>query len=205
MLPITSSNSKRREIDLLFDGADFIPPHILDAVKHTLLREQNRRGFDHDTFKDLIQTCLIKTWRTLEKESKEKGPGYFVDLVRNTIIDHVRARSTRSRYEVPSYSESLGVNEIAMMDEALRQMRSKTELDEIIHSVLDDKEIAIVDMYFFQGFSLYQISIRQEVSVKTVQNRRDAAVEKLRGGFRRAVSGNLRQRASASERFGVNE
>ena len=223
MLPIPASFSKRKEIDLLFDGAEFIPAKILEVVRHRLFAAQKKYGFDHETFKDLIQICLIKTWAALEeskiestgdlektpktnlrdaseqeskivslvaveKDSKTESLAYFSVLVRNTVFDYIRLRGRLSRYEVPSYQESLGFGETDMMDEGLRQICSKTELDEIIHRVLTDEEAAVIILHFLEGFSLYQISIHLERSVTTVKRRRETAVQKLRCAFREASS-----------------
>jgi len=180
------STSERREISLLFDGAEFIPPEILSAVKKTLFAAKKKHSLNHETFKDLIQTCLMKIW-ALERKFESESPAYFGCLVKNTVIDYCRERAKLSRLAVAPDEDFFTVGETEMMNDALHQIHSKRDLDDLIQAVLDDEEAAVIILSFFEGLSLYQISIHLEISVSTVKRRRFDAVQKLRSGLRPAV------------------
>lgn len=100
-------------------------------------------------------------------------------LVHNTVVDCCRQRAKRSRHDAKP-EESFTVDEIEMMNDALRQMYSKRDLDELIHTVLNDEEVAVIKLKFYEGFTLKQIAVLLGIKLSQVKSCRAEAVQKLR-------------------------
>jgi len=176
------SKAERNEIDALFDGGEFIPAEILLVVKKMLFVARRQYHLNHETFRDLIQTCLMKIW-VLEGEFKSKPVAYFAQLVNNTIADCCRKQAKLARMDSKP-DEFFSFNEREVMNDALRQMYSKVDLDALIHSVLDDEEAAVFILRFYQGLTLNQISVLLELKLSKVKRRHSDAIQKLRGNLR---------------------
>jgi RNA polymerase sigma factor (sigma-70 family) len=174
--------SNREEINKLFERSEeFIPPEILEPVRNFVFAAQRKYGLNHETFKDLVQECLIKIW-TLERKFKSQPPIYFVGVARNTIVDGCREQARSSRMDA-KLKEFFSINEEQMMNDVLRQMYSKVEFDALIRTVLTDEEAAVV-IRRCEGLTLQRISVVMGLSLTTVNRRYSKALKKLRKQLR---------------------
>jgi len=198
---MNDSNSEKKEIQLLFEGLDFIPLEILEAVKITIFAERRKHRFGLETFKDLIQICLLEVWAKEDKFAV-KPPEYFGRIVKNKVNDYCRQRVRMFR--LAADVERTSANEIDIMNDVLCQGYTKRELDDLIHTLLDDDEAAVICLSFFEGFSTQQISVRLNMGLSTVKRRRAEAILKLRSRLRPVVF-QLDERLGVAERLGLNE
>lgn len=176
------SDEERREINRLFEGGELIPSEILVMVRKRLFKAKRRYHLDHETFKDLVQTCLLKIWK-LENEFTNKPLVYFGGVVQHAVMDCCRERAKMSFSDVES-EEFFSINEIGMMNDVLTLMYSKCYVDRLIHTVLDDEETAIFKLRLYEGLTFERISALLELSLATVKRRNSDAVEKLRSRLR---------------------
>lgn len=187
---MASSNTDRERIKKLFvAGAELIPPEILDLVETILDRAQRRYYLNHETFEDLVEDCLVDIWK-LEDKFNSKPLAYFAKVVNNKVADCCREQAELSRVEAKP-EEFFSIIEREVKNDALSQMYSRVELDQLIHTVLDKDEVEVITLKFYAGWTLNRIAARLKVSQSTVNRLYSAALLKLRsklrsGAFRKA-------------------
>jgi len=134
-----------------------------------------------DLAEDAVQEAFLRVWRRAEHfDATRGGPrAWFLRLVRNVVIDHLRARGSRDRTEVRS-AEQGDVNpaperpdEAAMRSE--RASRVRAALAE-----LPQEQRRAIEIAYFEGLSHSEIAAREQTPLGTVKTRIRDGVLKLR-------------------------
>jgi len=177
----TARHEDRRHIHRLFEDAQvFLPTHVIDEVKRTILSEDRKYRFDEQDLEDIILTCLLKAWQKLG--NFEHPPGYFGRIVKNTVVNFFR-RQARTLAADSFDDRDLSLLERAAMTEALNCCFSKTELIDLIIKTLDAEEASVVFFRLYECYTYKQISMQLDIAVSTVKRRYGKALEALRANL----------------------
>ncbi len=154
-------------------------------VLHTLIQKitENDKAF---TEKILVEVFVI-VWRKIEKFDLEKGNVYtcLLLLARNKATDTIR-RKRDTTGEVTPYSDEFEDNNIIpTLDPDIDYLELKTaqEVEGQIHNAynkLTDAQKYVIDLAFYQGFTIDEISSKLNIPVETVRNKVMTALTNLR-------------------------
>lgn len=164
----------------------------------TLLQQKSRQGFeylykqyspaiygiickvvtDEQTAQDVLQEVFVKIWNNVDKYDAEKGRLYtwMLNLARNTAIDKLRSKG-----EIMKGKIHTGEDIVYKQEDNLRteQQTDAIGLRNIV-SELKPEYKTIVELAYFNGFTLEEISKSLETPLGTVKTRMRKAIAILR-------------------------
>lgn len=165
-----------------------------------LLRQRDRDGFsylyrhyagalfgvikkviaDDETAQDVLQEAFVKIWNGLDRYEASKGRLYtwMLNIARNAAIDKLRSRGEIMRGKIRTDDESVlmtgrGATETATDTIGLRNAVG----------TLKPEYQAIVELAYFKGFTMDEISKTLSVPLGTVKTRMRYALQRLRQHF----------------------
>lgn len=167
----------------------------------TLLLQKSRTGFDYlykqysgamygiirkvvadeQIAQDVLQEVFVKIWNNVDKFDATKGRLYtwMLNLARNTAIDKLRSKG-----EIMKGKIHTGENIVYKLENDL-QTEQQTDVIGLRKIVADLKPEyqAIVELAYFKGFTLDEISKSLDVPLGTVKTRMRKAISILREHF----------------------
>jgi RNA polymerase sigma-70 factor, ECF subfamily len=166
-----------------------------------LLRQQNREAFnylysnyssvlygvirkmltDEETAQDVLQESFVKIWNNISKYDANKGRIYtwMINICRNTAIDKLRSRG-----EIMKAKIRTDENIVDTIDSGMRTEQS-TDTIGLANLVADLKPEyqEIVQMAYYSGYTLDEVSKNLELPLGTVKTRMRNAIKILRQKF----------------------
>lgn len=166
----------------------------------SLLRQRSQEGFsylyrhysaalfgvvrnvidDEETAQDVLQEGFVKIWNGLDRYDASKGRLYtwMLNICRNAAIDKLRSRGEIMRGKIRSDEDSVltdsrGATETATDTIGLRKAVG----------ALKPEYQAIVELAYFSGFTMDEISKTLSVPLGTVKTRMRSALQTLRRHF----------------------
>lgn len=168
-----------------------------------LLKQQRREAFDHlynnyaaallglikkiisneQTAQDVLQESFVKVWKNIEAYDPGKGKlfTWMLNIARNTAIDKLRTKGEQMNAKIRSGEENVDIVSVKM------QMQPSTDvigLRNIVGNLKPEHEI-VVDLAYYKGFTMEEISKQLQIPTGTVKTRMRNALKQLRETFNR--------------------
>jgi RNA polymerase sigma-70 factor (ECF subfamily) len=133
-----------------------------------------------DLAEDAVQEAFLRVWRRAERFDPGRGGPrpWFLRLVRNLVIDHLRARGSRDRTETRS-ADPVGTGDPERPDEAAARSERAAHVREALAELPQEQRRAI-EIAYFEGLSHSEIAARENTPLGTVKTRIRDGVLKLR-------------------------
>ena len=169
-------------------------PQVEDFVAG-LVREHSRAMMayalrltgDRHSAEDIVQEAFVRAWRHHAALDEQRGSvrGWLLTVVRNLVIDRVRARDARPA-EVADVTDVAFAGAASVPDHADRLATAVT-----VHQALDrlspEHRSVLVEMYV-QGRTASETAVALGLPLGTVKSRSYYALRQLRGWFEPATA-----------------
>lgn len=164
----------------------------------TLLLQKSRQGFDYlykqysgalygiirkvitdeQTAQDVLQEVFVKIWNNIDKFDASKGRLYtwMLNLARNAAIDKLRSKGEIMKGKIHTGED------IVYRQENVLQTEQQTDAIGLRKVVADLKPEyqSIVELAYFKGYTLDEISKSLDMPLGTVKTRMRKAISMLR-------------------------
>ena len=136
---------------------------------------------DELTAQDVLQEAFVKIWNNVAQYDPSKGRIYtwMMNIARNSAIDKLRSKGEIMRGKIQN-GEDVVFN--VQNSKGTEQLTDAIGLREVV-GTLRPEYYAIVDLAYFKGFTLDEISKTLDVPLGTVKTRMRAAIQQLRQHF----------------------
>ena len=163
-----------------------------------LLKQQSREGFnylyrqyapvlygviikvvyDEQTAQDVLQDVFVKIWNNIGQYDNNKGRLYtwMLNIARNAGIDKLRSKG-----EIMNSKIQTGENVVSNLEQSksIEQSVDAIGLRKMVNNLKPEFE-TIVNLAYFQGYTLDEISKTLEIPLGTVKTRMRNAMKQLR-------------------------
>ena len=136
---------------------------------------------DEATSQDALQETFIKIWNNISQYDPSKGRVYtwMLNIARNTAIDKLRSKGEIMKSKIHS-GEDVVFN--VQDRKGVEQVTDTIGLRSIVEDLKPEYE-KIVDLAYYKGFTLDEISKKLNIPLGTVKTRMRAAMQQLRQKF----------------------
>ncbi len=137
--------------------------------------------FDEETAQDVLQEVFVKIWNNIGQYNPEKGRIYtwMINIARNAAIDKLRSKG-----EIMKSKIQTGENIVISLEQGMKteQATDTIGLRKAVAGLKPEYE-TIVDLAYFKGYTLDEISKSLEIPLGTVKTRMRHAIQQLRAIF----------------------
>lgn len=164
----------------------------------TMLLQRSRQGFDYlyrqysgalygiicrvisdeQTAQDVLQEVFVKIWNNIDKFDSSKGRLYtwMLNLARNAAIDKLRSRGEIMKGKIHTGEDIVYKQEQNLQTE---QQTDAIGLRKIVADLKPEYQ-TIVELAYFKGYTLDEVSKSLEIPLGTVKTRMRKAISLLR-------------------------
>jgi RNA polymerase sigma-70 factor (ECF subfamily) len=141
----------------------------------------NKVVYDEHTAQDVLQEVFVKIWNNVEKYDPQKGRLYtwMINIARNSAIDKLRSKGEIMKGKIQTGETVVNNLEQGMKTE---QLTDTIGLRKMVASLKPEYE-SIVNLAYFKGYTLDEISKTLEIPLGTVKTRMRHAIQQLREIF----------------------
>jgi RNA polymerase sigma-70 factor, ECF subfamily len=169
------------------DGNEALVHAVYSEHGRAMLVYATRLLSDRAAAEDVVQEALIRAWRHPEVLTNGRGSvrGWLLTVVRNLVIDRVRARDARPP-EVADDLATLGDGAARQRDHADAVAASVT-----VHAALgglSEEHRAVLEQVYLHGRTLEEAAAALGVPKGTVKSRSFYALRALRAAMERGES-----------------
>ena len=149
---------------------------VLYGVITSIVRDEN-------TAQDVLQDAFVKIWNNIGQYDSGKGRLYtwMLNISRNAAIDKLRSRGEIMKGKIHGDGDAV--------DSATQTRKTEQHTDRIglktMVAKLRPEYHAIVDLAYYNGYTLDEISKTLNVPLGTVKTRMRAAMQQLRQQFQK--------------------
>jgi len=132
---------------------------------------------DDELSKEVLQDVFVKIWQNAEKYQASKGRlfTWIVNIARNTAIDTLRSARYKKSSKTDELKPSISNNEKWAAESKIED----SGLRKVV-STLDKKQIQVIDLVYFQGYTHSEIAKEFDIPLGTVKSRLRLAMNELR-------------------------
>ncbi len=134
---------------------------------------------DEDTAQDVMQETFVKIWNNIDKYNNKKGRIYtwMINVAHNTAIDKLRSKGEAMKNKI------LGNEDTVYITNKTEASIDTIGLKDLV-SALKPEQKQVVDMAYFKGYTLEEISKKLNTPLGTIKTRMRQAIKILREKFR---------------------
>lgn len=156
------------------DGFNYLYKNYSGGLYGTIMKVVS----DEATAQDVLQEAFVKIWHNIGHYDATKGRIYtwMLNICRNAAIDKLRSRG-----EIMKSKIQTGEHVVSNVSEG-RKTEQNTDTIGLKSMVagLRPEYASIVDLAYYQGYTLEEISRTLDVPLGTVKTRMRAAMQQLR-------------------------
>lgn len=161
------------------DAFNYLYQHYSAVLYGVVLRVIN----DEQTAQDVLQEVFVKIWNNIASFNAEKGRIYtwMINIARNAAIDKLRSKG-----EIMKSKIHTGEDVVYNVQKGLKteQQTDAIGLREMVNG-LKPEYYTIVQLAYFKGYTLDEISKTLDIPLGTVKTRMRHAIQLLREKFSR--------------------
>jgi len=182
-LPTTTTYSEEELVLLLKqqskDAFDYLYKHY-SAVLYGVI---NKVVYDEQTAQDVLQDVFVKIWHNILQFNPDKGRIYtwMINIARNAAIDKLRSKGEIMKGKIRTGDEVVYNLEKGLKTE---QQTDTIGIREMVAGLAPEYQ-SIVNLAYFKGYTLDEISKTLDVPLGTVKTRMRRAMQMLKEHFER--------------------
>lgn len=159
------------------DGFNYLYKNYSAVLYGTILKIVH----DEDTAQDVMQEAFVKIWHNIGQYDSGKGRIYtwMLNIARNSAIDKLRSKGEIMKGKIQTGEEV--VNNLAATQKT-EQQTDTIGLRSMVAGLRPEYH-SIVDLAYYKGYTLDEISKTLDVPLGTVKTRMRAAMKQLREKF----------------------
>lgn len=137
--------------------------------------------YDEQTAQDVLQDVFVKIWNNIGQYDAQKGRIYtwMLNIARNAAIDKLRSKGEIMKGKIQSGDDVVNNLERGMKTE---QLTDTIGLRKMVAGLKPEYE-TIIDLAYYRGYTLDEISKTLGIPLGTVKTRMRSAIQQLRGIF----------------------
>lgn len=182
-MPPVATYTEDQLVALLKEGSRDAFNHLYKNYSAVLYGVILRVVHDEATAQDTLQEAFVKIWHNISGYQPSKGRLYtwMLNIARNTAIDKLRSKGEIMKSKIQS-GEDVVYN-------VQNSKGSEHNVDTIgLHSMVGDLRpewASIIELAYYKGFTLDEISKTLNIPLGTVKTRMRSAIQHLRKKFTR--------------------
>jgi RNA polymerase sigma factor (sigma-70 family) len=141
----------------------------------------NKIVYDEQTAQDVLQEVFVKIWNNIGQYDAQKGRIYtwMINIARNAAIDKLRSKGEIMKGKIQTGDSVVNKLETSLRSE---QKIDTIGLRKTVAGLKPEYE-KIVDLAYFKGYTLDEVSKALEIPLGTVKTRMRSAIQQLRTIF----------------------
>lgn len=141
----------------------------------------NKVVYDEHIAQDVLQEVFVKIWNNIGLYNSQKGRLYtwMLNIARNAAIDKLRSKGEIMKGKIHKGEDVVNNLSGVMKTE---QMTDGIGLRKMVSELKPEHE-SIIDLAYYKGFTMEEISQTLNVPVGTVKTRMRSAIQQLRNVF----------------------
>ena len=181
MPPITQSYNEEELVLLLKQESKEAFDYLYRQYAAVLFGVINKVVYDEQTSQDVLQDVFVKIWNNVSQYNPQKGRLYtwMINIARNAAIDKLRSKGEIMKGKIQTGDDIVNNLERGMKTE---QATDTIGLRKMVAGLKPEYE-AIVNLAYFKGYTLDEISKTLNVPLGTVKTRMRHAIQQLRDIF----------------------
>lgn len=176
MISSETSESENVLFDLLRQGDEDAFAKIYKLYWVQLYNAAYKRLPEKEKCQDIIQNIFVDLWNRRAELDLEKPSAYLHTAVRFQVLKHI-SRAPKSNAFIEAFESNLIS---PLQSDANLLEREAKDLVQLFVNALPRKRREIFVLHYFEGLNTAKISVRLNVSQKTVQNQLTTASHALR-------------------------
>jgi RNA polymerase sigma-70 factor (ECF subfamily) len=159
------------------EGFNYLYANYSSVLYGTILKIVH----DEETAQDVLQDAFVKIWNNIAQYDSSKGRIYtwILNISRNTAIDKLRSKGEIMKSKIQTGSEDV--------DSVQNSRKTEQQTDTIglrgMVAGLKPEYHSIVELAYYKGYTLDEISKTLDVPLGTVKTRMRSAMQQLRKKF----------------------
>jgi RNA polymerase sigma-70 factor (ECF subfamily) len=181
-LPTVSIYSEEELVLLLQQRSEAAFNYLYQNYSGVLYGIVHKVIFDEQTAQDVLQDVFVKIWNNIGQYDPAKGRIYtwMLNIARNAAIDKLRSKGEVMKSKIRTGED--------IVDNLGRGMRTEQATDTIglrrMVGELEPQYRAIVELAYFKGYTMDEISKTLDIPLGTVKTRMRHAMQLLRAYFK---------------------
>jgi len=181
-LPTVSIYSEEELVLLLQQRSEAAFNYLYQNYSGVLYGIVHKVIFDEQTSQDVLQEVFVKIWNNISQYDPAKGRIYtwMLNIARNAAIDKLRSKGEVMKSKIRTGED--------IVDNIGRSMKTEQATDTIglrrVVGELEPQYRAIVELAYFKGYTMDEISKTLDIPLGTVKTRMRHAMQLLRAYFK---------------------
>jgi len=139
---------------------------------------------NEQTARDIVQSVFVRLWTTESQYNPNKGrfTSWLITITRNIAVDWLRQQRRQEAGAVPYVPEEMEQipDSLTVSPEEYVEWESLKEQVRLAYRFLSQRQIELLDHFYWNGYSLNELAILYKEPIGTVKNRLHQTLKILR-------------------------